>query len=285
MNTALLHPGARTRAQQNAAQAEARAAELAAAEFRATDPVEQAITLLRRRGFPVCRASTLGGAAGQWVVGSRKMTADELLAMARRQANPPVLNAPAPIAPPPIAPAPAAQGVAPAQEETEMPDIFRGMTTRKIRDDMELLSQRLGGDRNAAAACGMPHSSFGNPRRGNTNITERVMLALYGPSGTTLRAELFPEAGQVEERPSDCSVVSLSVSPPPQPAPEAGGDPFLHMMDQKIEQLRADLDGSHRAAQHALKEAQRWQTAGQAIAEKLKALESARAVFIETAAA
>jgi hypothetical protein len=283
VNTVLLHPGARTRAQQNAAQAEARAAELAAAEFRATDPVEQAITLLRRRGFPVCRASTLGGAAGQWVVGSRKMTADELLAMARRQANPPVLNAPAP-----IAPAPAAQSVAPAQEETEMPeDIFRGMTTRKIRDDMELLSQRLGGDRNAAAACGMPHSSFGNPRRGNTNITERVMLALYGPSGTTLRAELFPEPGlglPVDEQPSDCSVVSLPASAPP-PAPEAGGDPFLHMMDQKIEQLRADLDGSHRAAQHALKEAQRWQTAGQAVAEKLKALESARAVFIETASA
>jgi hypothetical protein len=280
VNTVLLHPGVRTRAQQNAAQAEARAAELAAAEFRATDPVEQAITLLRRRGFPVCRASTLGGAAGQWVVGSRKMTADELLAMARRQANPPVLNAPAP-----IAPAPAAQSVAPAQEETEMPDIFRGMTTRKIRDDMELLRDRLGGDRNAAAACGMPQSSFGNQRRGDKNMTERVVLALYGPSGTTLRAELFPEAGQVEERPSDCSVVSLPVSPPPQPAPEAGGDPFLHMMDQKIEQLRADLDGSHRAAQHALKEAQRWQTAGQAIAEKLKALESARAVFIETASA
>lgn len=58
---------------------------LRAQEYRMTDPVEQAKTVLRRRFAPVCSMAVYEGDPDRFMVGSRKdVTRDELLAMAAR---------------------------------------------------------------------------------------------------------------------------------------------------------------------------------------------------------
>lgn len=206
-----------------AAKAEAAEAERRAREFRSTDEAELAALALRRRGFTVFRAAVVDGSADVWVVGSPKLTSAELVAkagrvMARMKGLPPPM---APVEQPKEITAAPRNAPAHSQREDGMADRFRGLTEAEIRADMDLLVERWGSQKQAAAAAGIVMTTFSNTRLGHSRIGETVMRALYGAEGTALRPELQPETPPAGAGQGDAG--SEAASPPGSTPPIAEG--------------------------------------------------------------
>jgi len=142
--------------------------------------LDNEIALLRNRGFMVSEARIAGGPDGKFRVGSNDLDACEIRALANRLADRWPANPFLPRQQPPQS----------KPKDPPMPDRFRGLTEAAIRADMEQLCEEHDGPGAAARACGLASSTFGNTRKGIARIGETVMNALYGPDGTTLRAEI-----------------------------------------------------------------------------------------------
>jgi hypothetical protein len=199
--------------------------------------LDNEIALLKSRGFAVYEARTVGGPDGKFRVGSSFMDAAEVRTIANRQAdrfpdNPYLPRKAAPgnrgqQQPPPKCSA--RLQVTPKPKEIVMSDRLRGMNEADVRSDMETVADEHGSQIAAARAVGLDKNRWNNTRAGYVRIGDDIMLALYGPEGTTLRAEIRKHLQPVAEETTpetalpDTTPQEEGVAPPPlsqQPTPE-----------------------------------------------------------------
>lgn len=202
--------------------------------------LENEVWLIRNRGFSIFESTTMGGTDGHFFLKGKHVTPQDVKAFARQleQRAKAGFNSPAPIElhrdpPPPAAEifksAPLtlsscrgsqARPIATTpKEEPAVTDLFRGLTEAEIRADMALLAEEWGSHTAAAKAAGVEKSRWNNVRHA-VRIGADIMLALYGPEGTTLRAEIRAPQGEDEQPPAE--------APAPIPAGDAApaaGDP------------------------------------------------------------
>lgn len=164
-------------------------AELAERQRREADPFEQACTLLRRRGVAVFAAAVLeGGKPDRWRVGSRVLTRDEVLAMAARQRDPAVKNAPAPIKIRGDAPMAIASSVKPeSNEPPPAEERFRGVGADVVLDWLKALRARFVLASDFADALGVPKGSLHPVLGGHQRPTAGMVAALFGATGCEIQ--------------------------------------------------------------------------------------------------
>jgi hypothetical protein len=145
--------------------------------------LDNEIALIKSRGFPACEARTVGGPDGKFRIGTMFLDAAGVRALANRLAdrfpNNPYL--------PRLRPQAQSQ---PEPKEQPVPDIFRGLTERQVRADLTTIRDEWGGPAKAAQVLNIGKSTIVNAVGGYAKIGNTVMDALYGPEGTTLRAEI-----------------------------------------------------------------------------------------------
>lgn len=152
--------------------------------------LEPAIWLIRSRGFVICESRTMGGPEGHFHLKGRHVTPQEVKQFAEKleERQKMGLNSPPP-ARPPADPVSIFQPPK-TQEQPTMADHMRGTSPYKVRADMEQLREEWGSDRAAAEAAGLSKTTFVTTRNGSVPVGRTAILALYGPTGTTLRPEI-----------------------------------------------------------------------------------------------
>lgn len=188
--------------------------------------LENEIWLIRNRGFSIFESATMGGPAGHFFLKGKHVKPGDVRTFARQleQRAKAGLNSPPPIElhrdPPPAADVFKSAPLTISSKEPTVTDIFRGMTEAEIRNDMALLAEEWGTHSAAARAAGVEKSRWNNVRHSQRIATD-IMLALYGPEGTSLRAEIRAPLEEDEQPPAE--------APAPLPADdaaEAAGDPL-----------------------------------------------------------
>jgi hypothetical protein len=122
-----------------------------------------------------------------------------------------------------------------------------GVSREQVLADMHRLSAAAGGKRQAAALCEVPAPTFMNVMSGTYNPGETILLALYGPSGSTLRPKLLAFA--TGKGPSPEAAVAAADEPRVL-APICGEDAFggltvaelLRRGQRKAAAMESDLD-------------------------------------------
>lgn len=199
----------------------------AAAAFRASDPLEQALTCLRSSGYPAWRAEDVDGEP-RWMVGTRALDRAAVLAMAARQPRARRANAPSPIA--------KNSEEQEGQEDAAMADKLRGLNEADVRADLEMLRREWGGTTAAARALGIGKSSLGNLIAGRNPISAGVMCTLYTPGGTQLRPEV---RGPINCTPAPAPPESAFEDVPEEPPGQPCGDAVTAAARTKAEEAEA----------------------------------------------
>jgi hypothetical protein len=206
-------------------------AEQAAREFRATDAFEQACTFLRTRGFAVFRAPAAPGEEPRWCVGSKRLTRDELMAMAARKRGEGARNLPRPVTITGEAPMAIVSTVRERAAPEPAEDKYRGIGADVVLEWLQALRPHFASTAEFALALRVPATSLSLALNGRQSPTAAMVAALFGPRGSEILprwmeliaggpVELPPPGSAAEEEAPPLGSAAEEEAPPPDGAGE-----------------------------------------------------------------
>ena len=201
------------------------------------------IFLIRNRGWRCCDARAVGGTFGEFILGSRTVSTEEVRAFAQRLRS---------------------RGASPGPKQEASIMTYRGKSLSQVIEDMVRVQASYNGS--VSKLCldiSAPVSSWSNAVRGHQPPSPAILHALYGPAGNRLRPELIGVADRdmgdtealstgepatkeepAEPVPDAAAEADTSVAPTPQPVAYCGlsvGD-LLSKMRRDAISMENELD-------------------------------------------